>query len=106
MVTEMGMDAEGPLDQTGYSEAVTQTLKEFVAEDSRKHGRLLAMRSILGSLTEKKRLQREQLTCMYARDLVLARGQDVEDDDAIMAVIEEQPNEEEVELVINRRESE
>lgn len=44
MLAELGMDADGPLDQTGYTEAVTQTLREFVAEDSRKHGRLLAMR--------------------------------------------------------------
>lgn len=106
MVTDMGMDPEGPLDQTAYSEAITQTLKDFVAEDSRKHGRLLAMRTILSSLTEKKRLQREQLACMYSRDLIIARNQDVNDEEAIQSVIEEPPNEEEVEQVINRRESE
>ena len=106
MVSDMGMDPEGPLDQTAYSEAVTQTLKDFVAEDSRKHGRLLAMRTILSSLTEKKRLQREQLACMYSRDLIIARNQDVNDEEAIQSVIEEPPNEEEVEQVINRRESE
>ena len=44
MLAELGMDAGGPLDQTGYTEAITQTLREFVAEDSRKHVRLLAMR--------------------------------------------------------------
>lgn len=43
---------------------------------------------------------------MYSKDLVLARNQDVQDDEAINSVIEEPPNEEEVELVINRRESE
>lgn len=43
---------------------------------------------------------------MYSKDLIVARGQDVHDDEAIASVIEEPPNEEEVELVINRRESE
>ena len=43
---------------------------------------------------------------MYSRDLIVARGLDVEDDDAINSVIEMPPDGEEVEQVIHRRESE
>ena len=43
---------------------------------------------------------------MYSRDLILARNLDVEDEEAINSVIEMPPNEEEVEQVIQRRESE
>ena len=76
-------DIEGPIDQETYSDAITLTLREFCAQDSRQHGRLIAMRDILSHLTEKKRLEKEQLACMYAKDLAVVRQSDVEDDDTI-----------------------
>ena len=62
------------------------------------------MRDILSHLTESKRLEKEQLACMYAKDLAVVRQHDIEDDEAIQQIINEPPNEEEIEELVTRRE--
>ena len=40
----------------------------------------------MSHITEKKRLEKEQLACMYAKDLTVVRQSDVEDNEAIELV--------------------
>ena len=41
---------------------------------------------------------------MYAKDLAVVRSHDIEDDDAIHSIINEPPNEEEIQELVTRRE--
>ena len=73
-------ESESEFIEEAYSEAVTQTLRDFCAEDARHHGRLLALRNRLSKLKSNNRLELEQLTCMYAKDISIIRQLDLDDD--------------------------
>ena len=93
---EIGLSPEWELNQEIYSEALTETLRAFCAEDARKYGRMLGLRHILSKLMQKGTLTVEQLTCMYAKDIAIVRQLDVEDDQVIASIIENPPTKPEI----------
>ena len=66
-------ELKSDFNENAYSEAVTETLRAFCAEDARQHGRLLALRNRLSKLKSNNMLEIEQLTCMYAKDIAIVR---------------------------------
>ena len=50
---------DGPIDNNLYKQALTQVLHACCKEDVSEHGRLLALKDILASLTENKKLDDE-----------------------------------------------
>jgi len=56
---EQGIDPNGELDNDLYKQALTDTLRKSCSEDATEHGRLLALKKILGELTEENALDDE-----------------------------------------------
>ena len=73
---EAGHDILAKPDNRIYKTALTQELNECCYEDYSEHGRLLALKDILASLTEEKQLSEEQLVYMYAKDIAVKRNCD------------------------------
>ena len=86
-IQEIGLSPELELNQEIYSEALTETLRAFCAEDAREHGRMLGLRHILSKLMSKGSLTVEQLTCMYAKDVSIVRNLDINDDQVVESIM-------------------
>ena len=93
----------GPIDQGMYSSSLTTTLRACCYEDVTEHGRLLAIKDILASLTEGNQLEEEQLVCFYAKDIAVARGVGECEKETIDELINALPDRDEVQQVIERR---
>ena len=51
-------------------------------EDATQHGRLLALKKILAEHMEEKQLDDQQLALMYAKDIALATGADIHEEES------------------------
>lgn len=69
------------------------------------HGRLLALKDILTSLTENKKLEDEQLVCFYAKDISVVRGVTECEEETVEEIISSVPDESEIRQVIEKREA-
>ena len=65
----------------------------------------MSLKDILTNLTVEKRLDEEQLACLYSKDIVAARRIGSCERETLEEILQERPNEEEVADIINRRES-
>ena len=79
--------------------SLTKTLQQCCLEDVKEHGRLLALKDILASLTENKQLDEEQLVCLYVKDISIVRGVTCEEE-TVNDIIENVPDSAEVEQII------
>lgn len=98
---EQDIDIEGPINQDVYKEVLSTVLKSCAKEDATEHGRLLALKPILGSLCDEKRLSDEQLALIYMKDVCVLRGLDVQDDGVVEELEANPPTEEEIEQIIS-----
>ena len=84
---------------------MTQVLHACCKEDVSEHGRLLALKDILTSLTEEKKLDDEQLVVFYAKDISVVRGMGECEEDTINEIINNVPDAAEIKQVITNREA-
>lgn len=70
----LGLNIEDSPNNDCYKQSLTQVLHACCYEDYSEHGRLLALKDILASLTEEDKLDEEQLACLYSKDIAVARG--------------------------------
>ena len=67
------IDPNGATDNDCYKQSLTAVLHACCYEDYSEHGRLLALKDILASLTKEKKLEKDQLACLYAKDIAAVR---------------------------------
>ena len=101
---EIGIAPDMELSQEIYSEALTQTLTAYCADDVRNYGRMLGLRHILSELMPRKRLNLDHLTCMYAKDISIVRNLDIHDEEFVETILANMPTPEEIEAIILKRE--
>ena len=91
MAHKQGVSPESELNEEIYTEALTETLQAFCAEDARGHGRLLGMRHRLAELMPSRKLNLDHLTVMYANDIAILRNLNINDDQVIAQIIGNPP---------------
>ena len=64
------------LNQVAYTTALTDTLKSLVLEDVTSHGRIIEIKDLLQSLTVSGELSAEQLSLIYAKDILTLRAKE------------------------------
>lgn len=101
--SEAEVDAEGEIDNELYKQALTVVLHACCKEDVSEHGRLLALKDILTSLTEEKKLDDEQLVCFYAKDISVVRGLGECEEETVNEIINNVPNSDEIKQIIDNR---
>ena len=101
---EAEIATDSPIDNDLYKQALTHVLHACCKEDFSEHGRLLALKDILTSLTEGKKLEDEQLVCFYAKDISVVRGVNACEEETVNEIINNVPDEAEIKQVIATRE--
>ena len=64
------------------------------------------MKKVFMSISEEERLDDQQLALMYLRDIAIVRELDLADEGIVQAVLDEPPNGDEIQAIIQRREEE
>ena len=100
-----GIETDAAINNDIYKQALTQVLHACCKEDVSEHGRLLALKDILTSLTEEKKLDDEQLVVFYAKDISVVRGMGECEEDTINEIISNVPDAAEIQQVITNREA-
>ena len=91
-----GVEIDAPINGDLYKQALTQVLHACCKEDVSEHGRLLALKDILTSLTENKKLDDEQLVCFYAKDISVVRGVNACEEETVQEIISNVPDADEI----------
>lgn len=76
-------------------------LRQCSKEDATEHGRLLALKPILSSLIEEKRLADSQLAMLYMKDVCVLRDLDPLDDDTVSQLEDNPPTEDEILAIVS-----